>query len=304
MNKDLTLLIMAAGMGSRFGGLKQVEPMGPSGEFMIDYSIYDAIKAGFNKVVFIIKEENYDLFKETVGARVEKYIKTEYCFQSLSDLPAGYNVPESRVKPWGTGHAILAARNVIHENFAIINADDFYGRDAFKVMADYLKTVDKNKKEEYAVVGYKVINTLTENGSVKRGVAREENGYLSRLIESSIEKVNDRIIASPLDGSPSFELNENDKVSMNMLGFTDNLFKYLQDNFTCFLDESKDSIDTAEYLIPTVVEKAIISGFASVKVLGTTAKWLGVTYREDKPGVVKAIKALVDEGVYPEKLWK
>ena len=204
MNKDMTLLIMAAGMGSRFGGLKQIEPVGPSGEFMIDYSIYDAIKAGFNKVVFIIKEENYDIFEETVGKRIKNYINVEYCFQKINDLPAGYSVPSDRIKPWGTAHAILAAKNNISENFAIINADDFYGRDAFIEVAKFLKTATLKTPKEYAVVGYNVLNTLTENGSVKRGICEEDCGYLKKLTESLVEKREYKIVAKPLDGSHEF----------------------------------------------------------------------------------------------------
>ena len=197
MNKDLTLLIMAAGMGSRFGGLKQIEPMGPNGEFLIDYSIYDAINAGFNKVVFIIKEENYAIFKETIGKRVEDKINTEYVFQDMNDLPEGYTKPEERVKPWGTAHAILCAKDNIHEPFVIINADDFYGKDAYKVASNFLKNVKEGNN--YCLVGYKVANTLTENGAVKRGICKLENGNLTELIESNVEKIDGKIIAKPLD---------------------------------------------------------------------------------------------------------
>lgn len=303
MNKDMTLLIMAAGMGSRFGGLKQIEPVGPSGEFMIDYSIYDAIKAGFNKVVFIIKEENYDIFEETVGKRIKSYINVEYCFQKINDLPVGYNVPSDRVKPWGTAHAILAAKNNISENFAIINADDFYGRDAFIEVAKFLKTATVKTPKEYAVVGYNVLNTLTENGSVKRGVCEEDCGYLKKLTESLVEKRIDKIVAKPLDGSHEFEVSSNTRVSMNMFGFTPDLFNYIEDNFKAFLEENKDSLSTCEYLIPELVEKAIKESYAQVKLLETTAKWQGITYREDKEKVVGEINKLIENNIYPSKLW-
>ncbi len=303
MNKDMTLLIMAAGMGSRFGGLKQIEPVGPSGEFMIDYSIYDAIKAGFNKVVFIIKEENYDIFEETVGKRIKNYINVEYCFQKINDLPAGYNVPSDRIKPWGTAHAILAAKNNISENFAIINADDFYGRDAFIEVAKFLKTATIKTPKEYAVVGYNVLNTLTENGSVKRGVCEEDCGYLKKLTESLVEKRIDKIVAKPLDGSHEFEVSSNTRVSMNMFGFTPDLFNYIEDNFKAFLEENKDSLSTCEYLIPDLVEKAIKESYAQVKLLETTAKWQGITYREDKEKVVGEINKLIENNIYPSKLW-
>ena len=303
MNKDMTLLIMAAGMGSRFGGLKQIEPVGPSGEFMIDYSIYDAIKAGFNKVVFIIKEENYDIFEETVGKRIKNYINVEYCFQKINDLPAGYNVPSDRIKPWGTAHAILAAKNNISENFAIINADDFYGRDAFIEVAKFLKTATVKTPKEYAVVGYNVLNTLTENGSVKRGICEEDCGYLKKLTESLVEKRENKIVAKPLDGSHEFEVSSNTRVSMNMFGFTPDLFNYIEDNFQTFLEENKNSLSTCEYLIPDLVEKAIKESYAQVKLLETTAKWQGITYREDKEKVVKEINKLIENNIYPSKLW-
>lgn len=303
MNKDMTLLIMAAGMGSRFGGLKQIEPVGPSGEFMIDYSIYDAIKAGFNKVVFIIKEENYDIFEETVGKRIKNYINVEYCFQKINDLPAGYSVPSDRIKPWGTAHAILAAKNNISENFAIINADDFYGRDAFIEVAKFLKTATVKTPKEYAVVGYNVLNTLTENGSVKRGICEEDCGYLKKLTESLVEKKENKIVAKPLDGSHEFEVSSNTRVSMNMFGFTPDLFNYIEDNFKAFLEENKKSLSTCEYLIPDLVEKAIKESYAQVKLLETTAKWQGITYREDKEKVVKEINKLIENNIYPSKLW-
>lgn len=303
MNKDMTLLIMAAGMGSRFGGLKQIEPVGPSGEFMIDYSIYDAIKAGFNKVVFIIKEENYDIFEETVGKRIKNYINVEYCFQKINDLPAGYSVPSDRIKPWGTAHAILAAKNNISENFAIINADDFYGRDAFIEVAKFLKTATLKTPKEYAVVGYNVLNTLTENGSVKRGICEDNCGYLKKLTESLVEKRENKIVAKPLDGSHEFEVSSNTRVSMNMFGFTPDLFNYIEDNFQTFLEENKNSLSTCEYLIPDLVEKAIKESYAQVKLLETTAKWQGITYREDKEKVVKEINKLIENNIYPSKLW-
>lgn len=300
MNKDLTLLIMAAGMGSRFGGLKQIEPFGPNGEFIIDYSIYDAIKAGFNKVVFIIKEENYDIFRETVGKRIEDKVKVEYVFQRLSDIPEGYTLPDTRVKPLGTGQAILASKNVINEPFAVINSDDFYGRDAYMVIADFLKGTSDNL---YGLVGYQIKNTLTENGSVKRGVINADSDNLAGIIESSIIEENGVITASPLDGRDSFTMNSNDLVSMNMLGFTPTLYPYLEKKLVEFLDKNKDDLSSCEFLIPDVLTDAIKEGYAKTKVLSTTAKWEGVTYKEDKDGVVKAIRKLIDEGEYPENLW-
>lgn len=298
---EKTLLIMAAGMGSRFGGLKQIEPVGPNGEFIIDYSIYDAVKAGFTKVVFVIKEENFDIFKETVGNRVSKHIKVEYAFQDMDKLPEGFTRPVDREKPWGTSHAILAAKDLIHENFAIINADDFYGRDAYYVMSKFLDEVHTDNT--YCVVGYRLGNTLSLNGSVKRGVCHEENGYLTELIESKVERVTGGIVASPLDGSDSFNVTEDTLVSMNMLGFNSSIFDYIEENFPKYLSAHMDNILKCEYLIPDTVFDAMKKGFCKVKLLSTTAKWQGITYREDKQLVMDEIDGLINEGVYPAKLW-
>lgn len=301
----MTLVIMAAGMGSRFGGLKQIEPIDEYGNFIIDYSIYDAIKVGFTKVVFIIKKENYDIFRETVGARVEKYIDVEYVFQEVDALPNGYSVPDDRIKPWGTGHAILCAKDKVHENFAIINSDDFYGRDAYKVIFEFLKNnKDEGKPHKYAMAGYMVKNTLTENGSVKRGVCKSKDGYLTRLIESVIECKDGKLIATPLEDGDSFEVSGDDLVSMNMFGFTPSMFTCLEEGFSKFLDSHKDDLSKCEYLIPSVVFEEIEKGNATVKVLKTDAVWQGITYREDKEKVVAALKELVDNGEYPQGLWK
>lgn len=300
----MTLVIMAAGMGSRFGGLKQIEPIDEYGNFIIDYSIYDAIKVGFTKVVFIIKKENYDIFRETVGARVEKYINVEYVFQELDVLPSGYSVPDGRVKPWGTGHAILCCKDAVRENFAIINSDDFYGRDAFRVIAEFLKNNNDNGDvAKYAMAGYMVKNTLTENGSVKRGVCQAKDGYLTKLVESSIEKRDGKLIATPLEGGLDFEVEPDDLVSMNMFGFTPRMFDSLREGFPKFLDSHKDDLDKCEFLIPSVVFEDISRGRATVEVLKTSAVWQGITYREDKDKVVKEIKALVDNGEYPQGVW-
>ena len=301
----MTLVIMAAGMGSRFGGLKQIEPIDEYGNFIIDYSIYDAIKEGFTKVVFIIKKENYDIFRETVGKRVEKYIEVEYVFQELDKIPSGYTVPEGRVKPWGTGHAILCCKDAVNENFAIINSDDFYGRDAFRVIGEFLRNNNDNDEvSEYAMAGYKVKNTLTDNGAVKRGVCQVEDGYLTKLIESSIDRVDGKLVASPLEGGEDFIVSEDDTVSMNMFGFTPRIFDYLEERFPSFLDEHKDNMDKCEYLIPTIVFEEIDKCMARVRVLKTDAVWQGITYREDKDKVVNEIRKLVLNGEYPEELWK
>lgn len=300
--KNLTLLIMAAGMGSRFGGLKQIEPVGPNDEFIIDYSVYDAIKAGFNKIVFIIKKENYDVFKETIGKRVEAKIKVEYAFQDLNDLPVGYTCPEERVKPWGTAHAILSAKNLINEPFAIINSDDFYGRDAYQVIGNFLR--EEHQENTYAVVGYHVINTLTENGAVKRGVCKVDGNKLEKLVESSVIKENGIITATPLDGTTPFEIKDDTYVSMNMLGFNPSIFPYIENHFSQFLDNNKDNILKCEYLIPDILAMATTENYAKTLVIPTTAKWEGVTYKEDKESVVNAINELIKDGVYPQNLWK
>ena len=301
----MTLVILAAAMGSRFGGLKQIEPIDEYGHFIIDYSIYDAIREGFTKVVFIIKRENYDIFRETIGKRIEKKIEVEYVFQEIDNLPEGYSVPEGRIKPWGTAHAILCAKDKVDENFAIINADDFYGRDAYHVISKFMKNNNTHDNIlRYAMAGYKVKNTLTENGSVKRGVCEEENGYLTNIIECKVEKVDSEIIATPLEGGNSFKVLEDAPVSMNMFAFTKDIFKYLEEGFPLFLDKHKEDIDTCEYLIPSVVFEEIENKIATVEVLKTNAIWQGITYKEDKEKVVKEIKKLVDNNEYPKDLWK
>ena len=296
MKKNITLVILAAGMGSRFGGLKQIEPMGPNGEFIIDYSVYDAIKAGFNKIVFLIKRENYELFKETIGTRVEPYIKVEYAFQEFNNLPSGYSLPSDRVKPLGTAHAVLCCKDLVKENFAMINSDDFYGRDAFIKAYDYLSKLDETSSN-YGMIGYKVINTLTENGSVKRGVCNvDSNGYLTSLTESKVEKVGNEIIASPLDGSDSFVVEDTTTVSMNFLLFTPTIFSHIEESFPNFFDNNKDNLITSEYLIPDVLSNLIKEKKASTN-------WYGVTYKEDTPGVKAAIRNLVNIHEYNDNLW-
>lgn len=295
-----TLLVMAAGMGSRFGGLKQIEPMGPNGEFLIDYSVYDAKLAGFTKIVFIIKEENYDIFKKTIGKRVEPYIETEYVFQDDSNLKEKYKDLQTRVKPLGTGHAILCAKDKVKTPFAIINADDFYGRDAYVVASKYLDKIDD---KHYAVVGYKIGKTLIPNGAVKRGICKEENGKLKDLIESSVEKIDDKIIAKPLDGDTEFIVEDDSLVSTNLLLFTPKIFDYLEEKLTKFLETNKNDLSKCEFLIPDVVKDAIKEDRIEVDLLSTNAIWHGVTYKEDKEEVVKAIDELIKEKVYPNKLW-
>ena len=302
--KNKTLLILAAGMGSRFGGLKQVEPLGPNGEFIIDYSIYDAIKAGFNKIVFIIKEENLKIFKNTIEKRMEKFLKkknvtVEYVFQNFDNVPSNYKIPEERVKPLGTAHAILCAKDVIKEPFMIINADDFYGYDAFDKASLFL---DKENTKELGLVGYNVINTITENGSVKRGVCNIENGYLKNVIESEISVVNGTIKGVSLSDGKIEILDPQKQVSMNMICFFPKFMDYIEENFIDFLDNA--DLSKSEYLIPDVITKAINTNLCKVKVIDTSAKWVGFTYKEDKEGVIFYINSLIDEKEYPRDLWK
>lgn len=302
MKQEITLLIMAAGMGTRYGGLKQIEPVGDQGEFLIDYSIYDAIKVGFTKVVFVIKRENEQIFKETIGNRVTNLITVEYAFQDIGDLPEGCTVPEGREKPWGTAHAVYAARHVIDGPSAVINADDFYGRDAYEAVYHFL--VEKHQENTYCLVGYRVQNTLSENGTVKRAICYTKGQRLESLTESSIEKLKGEIIVSPLDGSGSFVTPEDTLVSMNMLGFYSNLFTYIEKKFPLFLEKHKNNKMNSEFFIPDILCEANQDDYGIVKVVPTEAVWQGITYKEDKDVVKKALAILTVEGKYSNPLWK
>ena len=305
MCETMELVILAAGMGSRFGGLKQIEPMDEYGNFILDYSIYDAIEAGFDSVIFIIKEDLYEDFRTTIGKRIENKIKTKYVFQSLDDLPPGFECPKDRIKPWGTAHAILAARDVIEDNFIIINADDYYGKEAFHVAAEYLRNIG-DTKGQYANVVYQVANTMTENGSVKRGVClRDSEGNFRELVESTITQDEEgRIIATSLDDPTRRAILAREQpVSMNMFVFTKDIIEELAELFPQFLSENLDNATTCEYLIPTAVSKLFQEKKSTLKLLPTTSIWHGVTYREDKEGVVTSLKKLVDQGKYKKGLW-
>lgn len=296
--KEKTLVILAAGMGSRFGGLKQAEKFGPHGEYIIDYSIYDAIKCGFNKVVFIIKEENYDLFRETVGARVEKHVNVEYVFQSFDNVPSEYNLPEDRVKPLGTAHAVICAKDKINGPYAVIGADDFYGRDAFKVLSEFMDT----NPDEIGVVGYNIKNTLSDKGSVKRGtlVVDEDNNFI-KIIESVVEEKDGVIEAEALSNGEKRILDKNSTTSMIISCFPINFREFLDKKYIEFLNTA--DLSKAEFLLPDMISAAHDEKFCNVKVLNTTAKWVGVTYKEDKDTVVEYINELIKEGVYNEDLW-
>ena len=296
-----TLFVLAAGMGSRYGGLKQIDGLGPSGETIMDYSVYDALRAGFGKVVFVIRKDFEEAFREVVISKYADKVPCEVCFQSVDRVPEGCTYNPERTKPWGTNHAVLMAKDLIKEPFAVINADDFYGRDSFQVLADYLKSVE-GTTGKYCMVGYRVANTLSENGSVSRGVCTtDENGYLTDVVErTKIEKVGDKIIYTE-DGVDT-EIAPNSPVSMNMWGFTPEYFEYVEKAFVAFLKTRGQELKS-EFYIPTLVNDMIRNGEATCKVLDTTSKWFGVTYAEDRPQVVMKINNLVKEGVYPEKLF-
>ncbi|HIX29663.1 MAG TPA: nucleotidyltransferase [Candidatus Blautia stercoravium] len=305
--KKPVLVVMAAGMGSRYGGLKQIDPVDKQGHIIMDFSIYDAVKAGFEKVVFIIKKENEADFKAAIGDRMSKVIEVEYVFQDLHNLPEGYEVPEGRVKPWGTGHAILSCLGTVDAPFAVINADDYYGSHAFQMIYDYLTSHEDDEKYRYTMVGYVLENTLTENGHVARGVCvTDENGYLQEINERThIEKRGDETAYTEDDGATWTVIPEGSIVSMNMWGFSQSILKELEDRFAKFLDENLEGNPMkCEYFLPFVVDELLREDKATVQVLKSLDKWYGVTYKEDKPVVVAAIQALKDSGLYPEKLWE
>lgn len=306
--KKPVLVIMAAGMGSRYGGLKQIDPVDPEGHIIMDFSLYDAKKAGFEEVIFIIKKENEKDFKETIGNRISKIMKVSYVFQELTNLPEGYRVPEGRVKPWGTGHAVLSCLGTLDAPFAVINADDYYGSHAFQMIYDFLTTHEDDEKYHYLMVGYILENTLTENGHVARGVCETDaDGYLLGIQERThIEKRPDGTTAyTEDDGATWTVIPEGSTVSMNMWGFSASLLKELKERFPAFLDEAmKTNPLKGEYFLPSVVSELLAEDKADVKVLKSLGKWYGVTYKEDKPVVVNAICKLKAEGKYPEKLWE
>jgi len=297
-----TLVVLAAGMGSRYGGLKQIDPVGPSGEVILDYSVYDATRAGFGKVVFVIRRDIEAEFKSAVGSKYEGKIEVEYAFQQLRDVPGDFEIPEGRTKPWGTAHAVLAARDVVREPFGVINADDFYGRDSFKLLADALST-EENAAGRYFLVGFQLRNTVSEHGSVSRGLCRvDDRGQLAKVEEChGIE---------PTEGGIRLERNGEvetvdgtQTVSMNMWGFSSEFFSRAKAGFAGFLESLENPLKS-EYYIPSLVQDLIDSRQAEVEVLRTVEPWLGVTYPEDKQAVQAGIRALVDDGVYPESLWE
>ena len=303
---DKTLVILAAGMGSRYGGLKQIDPVGPNNSIIIDYSVYDAVKAGFNKIVFIIKKENLEIFKEVIGDKVAKHVKVEYVFQSTDVLPEGFTAPEGRIKPWGTAHALYCCKGVVNEPFVVINSDDFYGSGAFSRLSKWIdETEFTTAPYKFAMAGYYLKNTLTDNGTVSRGVCEvNEKGQLVDVVErTKIQRVNG-VVSYTEDGEEWFELPEEAFASMNCWCFMPELIDEIEKYFIEFLStEVKENPLKSEFYIPLLVRDMLAAKKCTVDVIETDDKWFGVTYKEDKPDVVKSITALVNEGKYPEKLW-
>ena len=302
------LVIMAAGMGSRYGGLKQIDPVDPQGNIIMDYSIYDAALAGFKKVIFVIKKENLQDFKEAIGDRVSQFIETEYVFQELSDIPEGFRIPEGRAKPWGTGHAVLSCRNVVNGPFAVINADDYYGREAFRLAYDFLSGERQDgDKAHYMMVGYDLMKTLTENGYVSRGICSiGQDDMLEGVVERTrIIKKDGGAAFSEDEGKTWTMLPSETTVSMNVWGFPASFLGELEARFSDFLEKGlKDNPLKCEMYLPFIVEELLLAGKADVKVMKTPDQWFGVTYKEDKPSVMEAFQKLKDAGVYPQGLWK
>ena len=300
-----TLFLLAAGMGSRYGGLKQLDGLGPNGETIMDYSIYDAIHAGFGKLVFVIRKDFEEDFRKKIISKYEGHIPCELVFQSLDALPEGFTVPEGRTKPWGTNHALMMGESVINEPFGIVNCDDFYGRDSFKVMGKFLSNLPEGSKNKYAMVGFRVGNTLSESGTVSRGVcATNSENLLTDVVErTKIERHNGDV--QYLDENEKWvTIDDKTPVSMNFWGFTPDYFEYSKDYFKSFLSDPKNMANLkSEFFIPLMVDKLIKENTATVGVLDTASKWFGVTYPEDRQGTVDKIQKLIDEGVYPSKLF-
>ncbi len=297
-----TLFVLAAGMGSRYGGLKQLDGVGPSGETIMDYSIYDAVNAGFGKLVFVIRQSFEEDFREKIVSKYEKKIPVELVFQELDKLPEGYTSHPDRVKPWGTNHALMMGKEVIHEPFAVINADDFYGRESFQVLSDFLSRME-NVQNHYCMIGYRVGNTLSDSGTVARGVCvTDEKNRLTEVVERTQIKRIDGVVKYLDENDRWVALDDNTPVSMNMWGFTPDYFKYSDEYFIDFLNKNKDNLK-AEYFIPLVVNNLIVDKKADTVVLDTPSMWFGVTYAEDRPEVVSKLQKLVDDGIYPSPLW-
>ena len=300
---EKTLVVMAAGMGSRFGGLKQIEPVGPNGEFILDYSVYDACLAGFTKVVFVIKKELEEVFRETVGSRLEHHIEVAYAYQNIEDIPTDKKyLVEKRVKPWGTVQAVLCAREHVNGDFVVINADDFYGSDTYKKASEFLDC--STDEHTYASITFPYIKTASLYGSVKRAVCYTSGDDITKLVESSITTMGDYALAKPLDGGPEFQIELNQAVSMNIFAFKQSFFQYLEEYFADFFKQEDEVILNREALLPDVVEKNILAGKIKLKNVPTNSSWYGVTYKEDLEGFKEAVQKLIKKGDYPNKLWE
>ena len=297
----MDLVVMAAGMGSRFGGLKQIAPIDEDNNFILDYSIHDAVKAGFDRVVLIIKEENYELFNSTIGKRLESVVPVKYVFQSLNNVPAGFVIPEGRVKPWGTAHALYCCKDVVADKFAVINADDFYGYASFKLIADFL--TNSNNDNEFISAGFMVKNTLSDKGSVKRGVFTLNNNVATDLVESEVEFRDGKIMATPLNQNLWNEILPETLVSMTMFGFTKKLMDRISNDFTSFFNQPQEVLLKDEFLLPMEVNKMIKTNEAVLKVETTSEKWYGITYKEDFEAFKQAIIDMKKEGKYPQHLY-
>ena len=305
--KKPVLVIMAAGMGSRYGGLKQIDPVDNAGHIIMDFSMFDAKKAGFEKVIFIIKKENEQDFRGAIGDRVAENMEVSYAFQELTNIPEGYEVPEGRVKPWGTAHAVYSAIDQVDGPFAVINADDYYGREAFQLIYDFLSTHEDDDKYRYTMVGYEVGKTVTDNGYVSRGVCEiDENSNLVKVVERThIEKRDGGIAFTEDDGATWTAVPADTTVSMNMWGFSNSILKEIKEGFPTFLDEGlKSNPMKCEYFLPAVVSNLLAEDRATVEVLKSRDKWYGITYKEDKPVIMAALQKMKEEGFYPEHLWE
>ena len=297
----MDLVVMAAGMGSRFGGLKQIASIDNDDNFILDYSIYDAVKAGFDRVVLIIKQENYEYFTQTVGKRLSSVVPIEYVFQSMTEVPKGFVMPKNRIKPWGTAHALYCCRNVVADRFAVINADDFYGYESFKLIADFLKS--GNGEDEFISAGFQVKNTLSDKGSVKRGVFTLKNEIATNLVESEVKIEDGKIVATPLNKGQWNEIDGNTLVSMTMFGFTRKLMERIENDFEIFFSQPTSELEKSEFLLPDVVNRMVQAREIKLSVKTTEAKWYGITYKEDLEEFKQAIVDMKEQGKYPEHLY-
>ena len=304
MSRQPTLIVLAAGIGRRYGGLKQIEPIGPNGEILLDYSVYDALDAGFETLVFVIRRDIEAAFRQKVGRTIERHCNTRYAYQEVESIPEGFGVPRNRQKPWGTAHAVLICRDMIDAPFGVINADDFYGRSSFRQLAEFLEDVEEEKRIRGCIIGYPVENTLTDHGSVARGVCEvNSDGSLVRMDERTNVQRFEKTVKASDDGEHWLDIPLGTLVSMNMWGFSPTLFAELEERFRQFLGGDNQTLETAEYLLPEVVGDLVQEGRAHITVIPTSERWVGVTHLEDRASVQQEIRDLIARGIYPENLW-